>query len=150
MLTASVMERGSVRTDYAPAAADVVADIDAAQAAADAAQADAGSNGSRLREVSELLDDTRQDVYGYMSFDYTEGLVIRQPKWIDSQGVEHDKSIWSTVTDAIGYHIRRDDLAEYVFSAYRDRVRLQNLEIGDMVIKKSVGGGMVWVKKGNG
>ena len=144
------LERGSVRTDYAPAAADVVADIDAAQAAADAAQADAGSNGSRLREVSELLDDTRQDVYGYMSFDYTEGLVIRQPKWIDSQGVEHDKSIWSTVTDAIGYHIRRDDLAEYVFSAYRDRVRLQNLEIGDMVIKKSVGGGMVWVKKGNG
>jgi len=93
---------------------------------------------SRLQDADDLAEQLRL----WFSFDSDEGLVIQRR---DEDGLP--ASIWSTVTDEVGYHIRRADLMQAVFSAYRDRVRVQNLEIGDIVVKPSSAGGWVWTER---
>ena len=78
----------------------------------------------------------------WFTFDSDLGFIVQK---MDENG--QPVSIWSTVTDEVGYHIRRADLEEYVFSAYRDRVRVQKLEIGDIMIKASSAGGHVWTRR---
>ena len=88
-----------------------------------------------------LINSIDRELNRYFVFD-ENGLVISIK---DENG--EPASIWSTVTDEIGYHIRRQDLKDYVFSAYRDRVRVQKLEIGNIMVKASSAGGWVWTRR---
>lgn len=105
--------------------------------------------GATATEAMELADGAAAEAQElserlrlWFTFDSDLGLVVQKK---DEDG--NPVSIWSTVTDDVGYHIRRSDLEEYVFSAYRDRVRIQKLEIGDIIIKPSSKGGHVWTRK---
>lgn len=92
-------------------------------------------------DAQTTADDIARRLRMWFKFDSDEGLVIQK---MDEDG--NPVSIWSTVTDEVGYHIRRSDLRDYVFSAYRDRVRVQKLEIGKITVKASSKGGWVWTK----
>lgn len=137
-----MVESGATKpSDWTPAPEDVDADItaaqtdaDAAQVAADAAQASAAAAAATADALDEIFK---------MWYSFTDEGMIVQKKREDGTTA----SIWSTVTDNIGFHIRREDLLDYVFSAYRDRCKITKLEIGDLMIKPSGSGGMVWVKK---
>ena len=146
--TSIQLERGPIRTDYAPCPEDTAVGIDNAQAAAAAAQANVGSAESRIEDLSGEFYLVRDNVNMWFTFDKDRGLVISRPPYEDDDGVEHIQSIYSTITDEEGFHIRREDLPRYLFSAYRDRCRIENLEIGDLVMKKTAKGGQVWVSGG--
>ena len=109
----------------------------AEEASAAAASAQDDADAAKL-----LADAMSQQLKLWFTFDSDLGLIVQK---MDENG--QPVSIWSTVTDEIGYHIRRADLEEYVFSAYRDRVRVQKLEIGDIMIKPSGKGGHVWTRR---
>ena len=116
-----------------------------ARTAAEAAQAGVGEVQDRLDAVAARARSTGETLEKW--FDFTEaGLVTSQPEYTDAAGVEHGRSIWSTLVDNTGFHIRRADLAEYIGSFHRDRLRVKNLEIGGVLMKASSRGGMVWVK----
>ena len=122
---AKVAYNKAVNAQSAASAAQT--DADAAQAAAAAAAA-----------TADALDEIFRMWYSFTD----EGMIVQKKREDGSSA-----SIWSTVTDNIGFHIRREDLLDYVFSAYRDRCKITKLEIGDLMIKPSGSGGMVWVKK---
>ncbi len=107
--------------------------LNSANSTASAAQsaADAASEGMNLLSL-------------WFTFDNERGFIVRKPAYTDEGGVEHAASIWSTVTDEIGYHIYRSDLAEAVGSFYRDRLRTQGIQIGEMLVKSTSGGGWAW------
>ena len=107
--------------------------VNRAQAAADAAQTSA--------DAAAATADALDDIFN-MWYSFTDEGMIVQKKYEDGTTA----SIWSTLTDNEGFHIRRADLAEKVFSAYKDRCRVQKLVIGNTMIKSSGNGGMVWVK----
>ena len=107
--------------------------VNAAQAAADNAQASA--------DAAAATADALNDIFN-MWYSFTDEGMIVQKRREDGTTA----SIWSTLTDNEGFHIRRADLAEKVFSAYKDRCRVQKLVIGNTMIKASGNGGMVWVK----
>lgn len=101
---------------------------------------------SRLNGVESAAEGAQAEITNmdrqlklWFRFDSDRGLVVQK---MDENG--NPASIWYTVTDEVGYHIGRTDLRDYVFSAYRDRVWAQNLEIGDIVVKPSGKGGWVW------
>jgi len=108
-------------------------DVNRAQNAADAAQAAADAAAA----TADALDEIFRMWYSFTD----EGMSV-QKKTADGKPA----SIWSTLTDNTGFHIRRSDLLEKVFSAYKDRCRVQKLVIGNTMIKPSGNGGMVWVK----
>lgn len=70
-----------------------------------------------------------------MWFDFNDelGLVVQKPG-----------STWSTVTDNVGYHIKNDNLVEYVGSFARDRLIVQNVQIGAGIIKRTSTGGFAF------
>lgn len=108
-------------------------DVNRAQNAADAAQAAADAAAA----TADALDEIFRMWYSFTD----EGMSV-QKKTADGKPA----SIWSTLTDNTGFHIRRSDLLEKVFSAYKDRCRVQKLVIGNTMVKPSGNGGMVWVK----
>lgn len=103
----------------------------------------AAANAQNTADAATILAEAMQrQLKLWFTFDSDLGFIVQK---MDEDG--NPVSIWSTVTDEVGYHIRRADLEEYVFSAYRDRVRVQKLEIGDIMIKASSAGGHVWTRR---
>ena len=96
-----------------------------------------------LDSVNESYSETKETIDKWFQFS-DDGLVISQPSYVDSEGEEHPNSIWRTVTDNVGYHIMREDLEEPVGSFYRDRLKAKNMELGNMIMKPSSKGGIVW------
>ena len=100
--------------------------------------------GKSLNIITEELEDTRGTLSRWFTFDNERGFIIRKPAYVDDQGVEHKQSIWSTIVDEIGYHIQRSDLADYVASFYRDRMKVSGVEMGEMLMKSDGNGGIVF------
>ena len=138
------LERGMYKTDYTPCQDDVDGVIDDAQNTANTAQAEISDTDDKLSELRQAFEDERAKIGSWLTFD-SDGLTIGKNGYIDDEGNFQEGNIWTTVTDNIGFHVKCRDISEYVFSAYRDRCRITNLEIGDMVIKSSSRGGTVWV-----
>ena len=106
-------------------------------------QSNISSTQSALDDLNIDYRETKSTIDKWFSFT-DDGLIISQPEYTDESGVDHPSSIWSTVTDNIGYHIKRKDMEEYVGSFYRDRLKIQNLEIGKTIMRASSKGGIVW------
>ena len=136
-----MVESGATKpSDWTPAPEDVDADITAAQTDADAAQV-AASAAQAAAAAAAATADALDEIFR-MWYSFTDEGMSVQKKTADGKPA----SIWSTLTDNTGFHIRRSDLLEKVFSAYKDRCRVQKLVIGNTMIKPSGNGGMVWVK----
>lgn len=81
----------------------------------------------------------------WFTFDNNDGLIIQKPAWTDENGVEHPASIWSTVTDETGYHIRNATVpGGNVASFYKDRLKVDTIEIGDTLVRKMDDGGVAF------
>ena len=100
--------------------------------------------GKSLKIITQELDDTRGTLSRWFTFDNERGFIIRKPAYTDAQGVEHAQSIWSTIVDEVGYHIQRSDLAGYVASFFRDRLKANAVEIDGMLMKSDGTGGIVF------
>lgn len=87
-----------------------------------------------------------RDVQRWFKFSNDQGLIIQKPAYTDSEGVAHAASIWSTVTDETGYHIKRSDLPGYVGSFARDRLIVDGIQIGDIVAQKTSTGGWAFAE----
>ncbi len=96
-------------------------------------------------ELVQILVGAQDTAARWFTFDNELGLIIRKPAYTDAEGIEHAASIWSTVTDETGYHIKRSDLAGYVGSFARDRLIVDGAQIGDIVARRTSGGGWAWV-----
>ena len=100
--------------------------------------------GKSLKVVTQELEETRGTLSRWFTFDNEKGFIIRKPAYTDADGTEHKASIWSTIVDEIGYHIQRNDLADYVASFYRDRMKVSGVEMGEMLMKSDGMGGIVF------
>lgn len=87
------------------------------------------SNNIDVRNAANLTNKIN------MWFDFNDelGLVVQKPG-----------SAWGTVTDNIGYHIKNDNLSEYVASFERNRLIVQNVQIGSGTIKRTSTGGFAF------
>ena len=110
------------------------AGIGQARSAATAAQGTAD-------EALELAQSMAAEQSLWFTFDPDRGFIVQRK---DESG--RPVSIWSTVTDEVGFHIANSQVKDYVFSAERDRVVAQKLSIGDVIVKASASGGQVWVR----
>lgn len=93
-------------------------------------------------ESINFLIKTEEDVRKWMTFN-DDGLIIRKPSYKDADGVEHEP-IYYTRTDENGYHVRRVDLAEDVFSAEGEGVVTNSMRIGEIACRRTSTGGWVW------
>ncbi len=100
--------------------------------------------GRSLKVIAQEITETADTLAKWFVFDDERGLIISKPAWTDAQGIQHPASIWRTVTDEVGYHIYRNDMAQPVGSFRRDRLETQGVQVGDMLIKATSSGGMVW------
>lgn len=94
--------------------------------------------------VVNLLVKKNEQSSKWFTFDDDEGFIVRKPIWTDKSGVVHPASIWSTVTDNSGYHIKREDLIDPVASFERDRLKSNAVQIGNVVCKRTRRGGWCW------
>lgn len=93
----------------------------------------------------QLLLGAKDELQRWFTFSDEQGLVIQKPAYTDADGVEHKASIWQTITDETGYHIKRTDLPGYVGSFARDRLIVDGVETGEIATRKTSNGGWVWV-----
>lgn len=85
------------------------------------------------------------DANTWFTFHNELGFIVSKPPYIDEKtGKEVKGSIWSTITDNVGYHIKRSDVDEYIGSFTGDRLKVQGVEIGKIISKKTGTGGWVW------
>jgi hypothetical protein len=92
-----------------------------------------------------LLLGARDEMQRWFTFSDDMGLVIQKPAYTDDAGVLHPASIWQTITDETGYHIKRVDLPGYVGSFARDRLIVDGVETGAIATRKTTTGGWAWV-----
>lgn len=95
-------------------------------------------------ETIRLLLGANDELQKWFTFDNERGLIIQKPAYTDEDGTEHAASIYSTVTDETGFHIKRSDMAEYIATFARDRLKANAVQIGDIVCKAASTGGWVW------
>lgn len=96
-------------------------------------------------QTIQLLLGANDEIRRWFTFSNEQGLVIQKPAYTDSEGVEHPASIWQTITDETGYHIKRMDLPSYVGSFARDRLIVDGVETGAIATRKTANGGWTWV-----
>lgn len=96
-------------------------------------------------QTIQLLLGANDEIRRWFTFSNEQGLVIQKPAYTDSEGVEHPASIWQTITDETGYHIKRMDLPGYVGSFARDRLIVDGVETGEIATRKTANGGWAWV-----
>lgn len=96
-------------------------------------------------QMFEILLNGVQNMNQWFSFG-PNGLVISQPAIYEDDGVtiKTPASIWSTVTDETGYHIRNSTVPGYVGSFYKDRLKVDTIEMGDTLIRKMDDGGIAF------
>ena len=124
-----------------------IADLFASQAfitALTTSQIFTDPNTGTLRLVAQQASETRDTLARWFIFDDERGLVIQKPAYTDDQGVQHDASIWYTVTDEIGYHIYSTQQLDAVGSFKRGGLHTTGVQIGDVVAKKTSNGDWVW------
>lgn len=92
-----------------------------------------------------LLLGAQDEMQRWFTFSDDLGLVIQKPAYTDDAGVLHPASIWQTITDETGYHIKRVDLPGYVGSFARDRLIVDGVETGAIATRKTTTGGWAWV-----
>lgn len=95
--------------------------------------------------IIQLLLGAQNEMQRWFTFSDAHGLVIRKPAYTDAEGVVHPASIWQTITDETGYHIKRVDLPGYVGSFARDRLIVDGVETGKIATRKTSSGGWAWV-----
>lgn len=96
-------------------------------------------------QTIQLLLGAKDELQRWFTFSNEQGLVIQKPAYTDAEGVEHPASIWQTITDETGYHIKRTDLPNYVGSFARDRLIVDGVETGEIATRKTANGGWAWV-----
>lgn len=110
-----------------------------------AIQAIGNSMDLSANDTIRLLLGAKDEMQRWFTFDDQHGLIIQKPAYTDADGTEHPASIWRTITDETGYHIQREDLPGYVASFARDRMEVDGVQIGQIVTRKTTGGGWAWV-----
>lgn len=99
-------------------------------------------------DTIRLLLGSSDEMQRWFTFSDTQGLTIRKPAWTDADGVEHPPSIWMTVQDETGYHIKRTDMAGYVGSFAREGLETGSVRLGGMIMRADVAsGGIVFVSE---
>lgn len=92
-----------------------------------------------IRLAIESLSDQINDTDSWV-----EGL----KRWVnfDENGLTQGKagSVYSTVIDETGYHIRREDAVGYVGSFAREGLVTDGIRMGDIICKKTSNGGWAW------
>lgn len=96
-------------------------------------------------DTIRLLLGANDEMQRWFTFSDSQGLIIRKPAWVDAEGNEHPASIWSTVQDETGYHIRRSDVAGYVGSFAREGLETGSVRLGGMIMRKDAAGGIVFI-----
>lgn len=93
----------------------------------------------------QIIAEDQDKMSRWFKFDNESGLTIRKPEWTDANGTTHKAAVWSTVTDYDGYHVRRDDLLEPVFSATGNGVHAPSMQVGN-IIMTNMDDELVWIK----
>lgn len=95
----------------------------------------------------QLILGRQDEARRWFAFDDESGLTIRKPAWTDADGTAHAASIWSTVTDETGYHIRRADMIDDVGAFERDGLTANSVQLGagGLAARRTSSGGWVWV-----
>ena len=122
----------------------------------DAARLDVGTLTARNAFINTLrTTDITSNTYIRLALDslrdgiddidaWTTGL----KRWLtfDENGLTQGKegSIYSTVTDQTGFHIRREGTAGYVGSFAREGLRTDGITLGDIIATRTSTGGWVW------
>lgn len=96
-----------------------------------------------------LLLGAQEQMQRWFTFSDELGLIIQKPGYTDGSGKEHPPSIWQTITDETGYHIKRMDLPGYVGSFARDRLIVDGVETGGIATRRTGSGGWAWVDAEN-
>lgn len=107
-----------------------------------AVKAIGGSMDLSANDTIRLLLGAQNEMGRWITFSDAEGMTIRKPAWTDESGVAHPESVWQTITDETGYHIRRTDLPGYVGSFARDRLTVDGIQIGNLTARKTSTGGL--------
>ncbi len=101
---------------------------------------------SANKTIQLLLGE--QDKMGkWFTFDNEKGFSIRKPEYTDENGTKHPASIWSTVTDETGYHIKRSDMAGYIGSFHKEQLDVKAVALGGVVCREMYGGGWLWTEE---
>lgn len=122
----------------------------------DAARLDVGTLTARNAFINTLrTTDITSNTYIRLALDslrdgiddvdaWTTGL----KRWLtfDENGLTQGKegSIYSTVTDQTGFHIRREGTAGYVGSFAREGLKTDGITLGDIIATRTSTGGWVW------
>ena len=119
---------------------------------------ESGESSSEMVLTEDMLNATARDINLKVNNEFNviaenqkwftfnkDGLIICRPAYIDEEtGETVPTSIWSTVTDETGYHIRNATVPGYVGSFYKDRLKVDTIEMGDTLIRKMDDGGIAF------
>lgn len=92
----------------------------------------------------QMIIGAQNEMNRWFTFDDEAGFSIQKPAYTDAEGVAHAASIWRFVATETGIQVRRNDMLDPVLQAERDRIATPNLQIGEIVCKKTSSGGWVW------
>ena len=96
---------------------------------------------------NETIQDTAPTLTSYLNDNSIENTLNQWFDFSSSEGLiirEYD-TLWKTVTNGEGYSVQYND--EIKFSVKQDKCQMESLKIGNLTIKRSTNGGMVWVKE---
>ncbi len=98
-------------------------------------------------DTIQMLVGQQGEMRRWFAFDDVSGLTIRKPAWTGADGTEHAASVWSTVTDETGYHIRRADMVEDVGAFERDGLTANAIQLdgNGIAARRTASGGWAWV-----
>lgn len=92
----------------------------------------------------QMLIGRDNEMSRWFTFDNETGFTIRKPAYTDADGMEHKGSIWRFVAVETGIRVYRADLADPVLSAEKDRILAPKVQIGNMMMRASKRGTIVF------
>lgn len=142
-ILAGALSAGQITAAEAMIASAAIPALYAASISAIGESIDLSANGT-----IQMILGRQGEAQRWFTFDDASGLTIRKPAWTDADGVQHAASIWSTVTDEAGYHIRRADMIEDVGAFERDGLTANAIQLGPdaIVARRTATGGWAWVE----
>ena len=142
-ILAGALSAGQITAAEAMIASAAIPALYAASISAIGESIDLSANGT-----IQMILGRQGEAQRWFTFDDASGLTIRKPAWTDADGVQHAASIWSTVTDEAGYHIRRADMIEDVGAFERDGLTANAIQLGPdaIAVRRTATGGWAWVE----
>lgn len=98
-------------------------------------------------DLIQFILGNQNEMQRWFTFDDSKGFTIRKPGYTDQNGVIHPASIWSTVTDETGYHIKRSDIPGYIASFHKEQLDAKAVSMGGIVCREMYGGGWIWTEE---